>query len=322
MNTRTDGRRPHCTPAGGRGGRGGAAGPWRKTPGKWCEYSVTVTRSGGDITPEEWEAVRKFCEDSFTHFFMAMERGEFEEQQHIQAVVRDGARTFSGGQGVGAGLKRALGWGRGVGATAGGQVCIKCLKNQGLHTWHGMLGYCTKYEPIAKERDGELMSAYKGVTDADIAIGKRLYLEWGRPNKTMIELTPKNLMGRMEVYALQSLRRVPRPNFWRVLATMLASRKYSLGGEWGKNHAALNSEALSIVWRQRTAMETLACDQLMTVIVGQYVPKRLHSQDQGDPSPADRFAPIFKRMKRMWLLRPVSRQRRQGQGGAPVSQRA
>ena len=174
-------------------------------------------------------------------------------------------------------------------------MCIKCLTNSGLHTWHGMLGYCTKYEPIAKERDGELMSSRKGVTDDDIALGKQLYLEWGRPNKRTIELTPKNLMGRMEVYVLQSLRRVPRPNMWRVLATMLASRKYSLGGEWGKKWAALNSEALSIVWRQRTAMETLTIDQLMTVIVGQYVPRRIHSQDQGDPSPEGRFARIFER---------------------------
>ena len=66
--------------------------------------------------------VRKYFFDMFTHFFMAMERGDFKDQQHIQAVVRDGNMTFSGGQGVGAGLKRALGWGRGVGATAGGQV--------------------------------------------------------------------------------------------------------------------------------------------------------------------------------------------------------
>ena len=68
---------------------------------------------------------------------------------------------------------------------------------------------------------------------ADILTGKGLYLEWGRPNKRIIELTPKNLMSRMEVFAAQKLRKVARPNMWRVLATMLASRKYSLGGEWG-----------------------------------------------------------------------------------------
>ena len=309
--------RPPLMPTGGTGG--GASVPWRKTPGKWCEYSITVSRASGDITPEEWEVVRKYFFDMFTHFFMAMERGDFEDQQHIQAVVQDGNRTFSGGQGVGAGLKRALGWGRGAGATAGGQVCIKCLTNSGLHTWHGMLGYCTKYEPIAKERDGELMSSRKGVTDDDIAQGKQLYLEWGRPNKRTIELTPKNLMGRMEVYALQSLRRVPRPNMWRVLATMLASRKYSLGGEWGKKWAALNSEALSIVWRQRTAMETLTIDQLMTVIVGQYVPRRIHSQDQGDPSPEDRFARIFERDDLYEEDEVVeAREQAMGAGGGPT----
>ena len=64
---------------------------------------------------------------------------------------------------------------------------------------------------------------------ADILTGKGLYLEWGRPNKRIIELTPKNLMSRMEVFAAQKLRKVARPNMWRVLA----SRKYSLGGEWG-----------------------------------------------------------------------------------------
>ena len=63
---------------------------------------------------------------------------------------------------------------------------------------------------------------------ADILTGKGLYLEWGRP-KRMIELTPKNLISRMEVFAAQKLRKVARPNMWRVLA----SRKYSLGGEWG-----------------------------------------------------------------------------------------
>ena len=64
-------------PAGGAGG--GASVPWRKTPGKWCEYSITVSRSSGDVIPEEWEVVRKYFFDTYTHFFMAMERGDFED---------------------------------------------------------------------------------------------------------------------------------------------------------------------------------------------------------------------------------------------------
>ena len=63
----------------------------------------------------------------------------------------------------------------------------------------------------------------------------------------------------------------------------------------GGKYKNLDSEALSIVWRQRTAMETLTLDHLMRLIVGKYVPHRIHSQDQGDPTPEDRHNPIFQR---------------------------
>ena len=71
-----------------------------------------------------------------------VERGGHERNTHLQGVIR---LVVSSGRRCSNELKKALGW-MPKHDPAGSHILTKALTGKALHTWIGMIGYCTKDE--------------------------------------------------------------------------------------------------------------------------------------------------------------------------------
>jgi hypothetical protein len=150
---------------------------------------------------------------------------------HIQAAIRIYAKTASVAT---TRIKQALGWNAGADPPPppGRVVMSRALRGQGLHTWHGMIGYCMKDHGQA-----HFVSFFKGVSQDDIDRGQHEYAKYGAgPLKNRAVLTAQNLFHRTLIYWLyvNPDRRVI--DLEQVLRDMLRTGKYYPAAAWVTPH--------------------------------------------------------------------------------------
>ena len=206
-----------------------------------------------------------FFEEKFSDCYLGVEWGDIMGRRHMQCVVRDTAGHYSGGASLNAALKGVLGWKNEGGFRS--TIMVRALAYTHLHTWIGMIGYCSKYEGESVP-EMPFIHHMKGISDADLRAGKAAYIAWGRPNKNQVMLTPGNIVDRASHFASLRLRHVAIPNFWLVVGSMLASTKYVMSAEWCRGRATLDRDALDLLWRSRTAQHTFSMAHLQTLITG------------------------------------------------------
>ena len=161
---------------------------------------------------------------------------------------------------------------------------VMALTYNHLHTWIGMIGYCSKYEGESVP-EKPFMRHMKGISDSELREGRAAYIAWGRPNKNQVKLTPGNILDRATHFASQRLREVAIPNLWLVVGSILASQKYVLSAEWATKNAALDRDSLDLLWRSRTAQQTFSMTHLQTILTGGYIGARWNSQEPGMGTP-------------------------------------
>ena len=192
----------------------------------------------------------------------------------------------------------------------GGSV-VRALTYNHLHTWIGMIGYCSKYEGESVP-EKPFMRHMKGISDSELREGRAAYIAWGRPNKNQVKLTPGNILDRATHFASQRLREVAIPNLWLVVGSILASQKYVLSAEWATKNAALDRDSLDLLWRSRTAQQTFSMTHLQTILTGGYIGARWNSQEPGMGTPN----PDIPLMERDDLYPEVEVREAGGAGGA------
>jgi hypothetical protein len=180
----------------------------------------------------------------------------------MQCVLESDA--FGSARALNLALRDALGWDA---DSARCRICVKSLAQSGLHTLHGMLGYCMKYQAEqTPERPFEMH--HSGVTTADLQKGREEYAKLGRPNKHRVELTPANIIDKAHMFTTLKLRGVNDPEFDKVVGLMVASGKYILSHQWAKESAHLDRDTVQKLWLSRTSLSKFTGEDLSWVLYG------------------------------------------------------
>ena len=106
------------------------------------ELSVTIARKRGNVERGEAERLSAWLDgnDRVDAYCFGVERGGTVFQKHIQMVIRV---TTTSPKMFKSHLRSAMGW-NGEQDRSGVSICVRTLKYEKVHTWVGMLGYCTK----------------------------------------------------------------------------------------------------------------------------------------------------------------------------------
>lgn len=105
-------------------------------------------------------------------------------------------------------------------------VYVKELKNKGIHTWRGMLGY------VSKDIAEQWYTTYdKGIRESDLREGKRLYSIFGRANPQQVCIFKQNILKFMHQHWACWLRgRVLAPE--SVLLKMTHTGMFTMHPHW------------------------------------------------------------------------------------------
>lgn len=106
---------------------------------KNLELSIIVSVGGVDIGAGLFGRMEEFLRKETVSGKCSVERGGATFHLHFQAIARIQAESMIAISRV---IKEYLGWDKNV--PVGGVVMCRSLKNTGLHTFHGLIGYCMK----------------------------------------------------------------------------------------------------------------------------------------------------------------------------------
>ncbi|KAL3682488.1 hypothetical protein R1sor_000510 [Riccia sorocarpa] len=113
----------------------------RRGVSKQMEISLTIGYAGHDVPLEVFEKLKVFLEKEASMAVAALERGDSQLQLHIQAVVSVNTSSVNAFK---TDVAAMLGWN--VRCPPGASICAKSVKNNGFHTFTGLVGYCLKDE--------------------------------------------------------------------------------------------------------------------------------------------------------------------------------
>jgi hypothetical protein len=141
---------------------------------KELELSITVGVHGTDVSDETIKLFDTWSKSpEVLKYFYGVEKGGTLSQRHVQGVVRVVAASANVVSRI---IREALMWvrGRHADVPAGATVMCKTLRNTGLHTFSGMIGYCMKDEGLEHYQVGR-----HNVTDAEMEGAKEQYIKYG-----------------------------------------------------------------------------------------------------------------------------------------------
>lgn len=201
--------------------------PMKRSPRKVArlqvlELSVTVSIGGSDL-PDEGRPLltklEKFLTERCLAGMFSLERGGSLLHLHAQGVVRIESTCAAT---VSKLVKKALGWD--VNKPAGALVMCRTLAQRGLHTFTGMLGYCSK-----DAMEPHFARVLHNVTEADLEDGLDVYIKFGKGElKNRVMLNPNNMFERAQLYFMYRWRgRKGEVDIERVLLRMMRTGKYA-----------------------------------------------------------------------------------------------
>ncbi|KAL3688861.1 hypothetical protein R1sor_015170 [Riccia sorocarpa] len=168
-----------------------AAAPKRKTEPKEFNISLTLGIAGVDVHGEIFDKLQNYLEEKATMAIMAFERGDPHLLLHIQSMFT--IRTTSTRK-LKEDIRAAVGWKDT--APLGNSLCVRSLKEKGLHTTTGLIGYCLK-----DEREPHFRLYTKNITERQMEEGRRVhwrvhFIYGGSEYKNKVQLTPTNVLVR------------------------------------------------------------------------------------------------------------------------------
>ena len=146
-------------------------------------------------------------------------------------------------------LKNWLGWNIKK-PSPGAKITCRSLKGDGLHTWHGLIGYCMK--DLGQQHYQEIMH---NVSADDVSLGQDQYLKHGAgPLKERIVLEPRKIFDKAVMFYNMRMRHMTRmrmPDLIFVLHQMILTGKYYPSGEWVVPHqgSGWDQERVNACWK-------------------------------------------------------------------------
>lgn len=193
------------------------------TDKEW-ELSVTVSAGSEDLQEGVLERLHEFLAEKCLAGMFSLEKGGVCQHLHAQGVVRI---VCKGAKSINTLLHSWLGWNDNK-PSPGARIQCKALMNAGIHTWHGMLGYCSK-----DSNQGHFRSVMHEVSEDDLAIGGDEYLKHGAgPLKQRIGLDPGKIFDKALIFANMRMRGRSRPSLSCVLQQMISTGKYYPTAHW------------------------------------------------------------------------------------------
>ncbi|KAL3687070.1 hypothetical protein R1sor_013379 [Riccia sorocarpa] len=152
-----------------------AAGPSKPTrkprtvAPKDLDLSITVGIAGEDVSGEIFDKLAQFIDKNAKMGIISFERGDAHLLLHIQGMISIKSSSI---RMVKAQIRQAIGWEDD--GPLGGSICIKSLRDKGLHTIVGIIGYCLK-----DDKEEHFRFFQKNITDKQMEEGKRMHSIYG-----------------------------------------------------------------------------------------------------------------------------------------------
>ncbi|KAL3701301.1 hypothetical protein R1sor_019323 [Riccia sorocarpa] len=190
----------------------------RRVTEKDMDISLTVGIPGQDIDGATFDRLAIYVEETARKGIIAMERGDSHLQLHIQGML---SVKTSSTHSLKTEIRQAIGWNE-DNHPAGGSICIKSLKDKGIHTVIGMIGYCLK-----DEQEEHYRKYTKNISEQEMEDGRQRHFIYGASvYKNRLELTPNNILGRALQYRKYRARNPLSISFRGCLRQMLSSGQY------------------------------------------------------------------------------------------------
>ncbi|KAL2607409.1 hypothetical protein R1flu_025982 [Riccia fluitans] len=186
----------------------------RRVPEKMFDVSLTIGIPGENVDEKLFDLLVKWLEYRAEMAVLALERGDAFLQLHLQGMMR--VKTSST-RILKREIKEVIGWESNP--PVGGSVCLKSLREKGLHIVIGLIGYCLKDEGAA-----HFKFYSKNITEEQKAEGRRMHSIYGASEyKHKLELTPANILGRALQFRKYRVKNPLSITFRRCIAEMLRS---------------------------------------------------------------------------------------------------
>lgn len=143
------------------------------------EVSVTISAGSRDIDKAVvWPQLHYFVKNRCVAGLISLEKGFQEDHLHCQGVLRlviqDSASVKGACTSINRELKECLGWQKKDTAPKGFKIKVTALKDCDLHTFEGMLGYCTKDKGLP-----HYDVIMENVTEDELKRGADLFVRFG-----------------------------------------------------------------------------------------------------------------------------------------------
>ncbi|KAL2629868.1 hypothetical protein R1flu_014554 [Riccia fluitans] len=184
-------------------------------------------------------------------------------------------------------IKEVIGWESN--GLVGASMCLKSLRDRGLDTVIGLIGYCLKDEGAV-----HFKFYSKNISEEQKAEGRRMHNIYGASEyKRKLELTPANILGR----ALQFRKyRVKNPlliMFRQCIAKMIRSGQYIPTFRW-LTTAKISRLRAERIWRACTTPDTVEVPDVETIFFGVETPARYFETQEGKTIAKDDDANVHK----------------------------
>ncbi|KAL3696184.1 hypothetical protein R1sor_010260 [Riccia sorocarpa] len=131
--------------------------------------SLTVGIACEDVSGETFDLLAAFIQQHAKMGIISFERGDAHLLLHIQGMI---SIKSSSVRMLKQEIRKAVWWLED--GPLGGSICIKSLRDKGLHTIVGIIGYCLK-----DEKEEHFRMFQKNVTDRQMDEGRRMYGIYG-----------------------------------------------------------------------------------------------------------------------------------------------
>ncbi|KAL3680189.1 hypothetical protein R1sor_023145 [Riccia sorocarpa] len=235
--------------------------PRTVTP-KELDISLTVGIPGQDVSNETFDKLAAFIEENARMGMICFERGDAHLLLHIQGMlcIKSSSTRMLKQQ-----IRKAIGWADE--GPVGGCICVKSLKDKGLHTIVGIIGYCLK-----DEKEAHFRMFQKNVTQAQMEEGRRMHWIHGASEiKNRLQLTPQNVLTRVLQFRKYRARSPVSTTFRKCLKLMLQTGQFIPALKWTsipQLSPELTIKRTERLWMSCVAPQTVSMDDVDQIFFG------------------------------------------------------
>ncbi|KAL2649331.1 hypothetical protein R1flu_017459 [Riccia fluitans] len=195
----------------------------RRVPPKQMDVSITIRILEADVSGETFERLAQYINENAMMAIITLEKGDEYLLLHIQGMLS--IRTSSI-QSLKADLRTVVGWDDNM--PIGTSVCIKALKDRGMHIVIGIIGYCLK-----DENEENFRIYTKNISKQQKEDGQRRHIIYDTSKyKNKVELTPTNVVARAIQYRKYFCKNPILFSFQACIRQMVSLRQYLPSPKW------------------------------------------------------------------------------------------